>query len=591
MKSVEKTVKMRQHVVLRIPILRVFLMINAENAKTDGLKHRGLKRLFLTLLFLFSAPAAMIIADTNHAHACCVGCRDGSEAEDQVEENHEDLRTRVKDEFDADLEAFEEWLMYTFFYEEVVPATANMINQLTTVAMNYTQIIGTFFDAQTQLDTQRVLRELQYEAHKDYVPSQTFCYFGTNTRSLGATEERGRANALALSKMSLDRQMGTTGMAGSISVSGDYKARWNQFIKTYCDPLQNNFIDYVGIEARGDTAAADKSPLDLGNAATGHPRTGLVLACNHAGSTGSPIFNAAVDIISGENIGAKDANRFNRDINYTRLIEKPKTLDINLLNGTWLDTIIGGLAGNLPGPLTPDELSNRALDSTIDPAASEYGSGGIKQPGEEEDILAMSRNLYGHKVLSRRLMAGALSGEGGKRMFMMLRSVAAKRNVAQASFNAIVALKSAGTTHEMQGTVGKPIIDQNGDEDTRDVELENLQTRRFMAAIMDELLPGNPEDTAANIFSLIGYSPSYFAQLEVLAKRIYQNPTFYSDLYETPANVARKKVAMKAIELMVDRAIYESQIRREMSVSVLLASKLRAEHRAANRGAALAVGQ
>ena len=48
---------------------------------------------------------------------------------------------------------------------------------------------------------------------------------------------------------------------------------------------------------------------------------------------------------------------------------------------------------------------------------------------------------------------------------------------------------------------------------------------------------------------------------------------------------------MKAIELMVDRAIYESQIRREMGISVLLASKLRAAHRTTNRDLALATGQ
>lgn len=69
------------------------------------------------------------------------------------------------------------------------------------------------------------------------------------------------------------------------------------------------------------------------------------------------------------------------------------------------------------------------------------------------------------------------------------------------------------------------------------------------------------------------------------------NPDFYAHLYDSPANVSRKKVAMKAIELMLDRAIYESQLRKEMSVSVLLASRLRSEHRDANKDIAVGKGQ
>ena len=74
---------------------------------------------------------------------------------------------------------------------------------------------------------------------------------------------------------------------------------------------------------------------------------------------------------------------------------------------------------------------------------------------------------------------------------------------------------------------------------------------------------------------MIGLRPSYYAQLELLAKKIYQNPDFYANLYDKPANVKRKRVALQAIELMLDRAIYESQIRQEMAASVLLSARLR----------------
>ena len=94
-------------------------------------------------------------------------------------------------------------------------------------------------------------------------------------------------------------------------------------------------------------------------------------------------------------------------------------------------------------------------------------------------------------------------------------------------------------------------------------------TTEFLGAILTEL--GVPP---ADINQMIGVEPSYYAQLELLAKKIYQNPDFYANLYDKPANVKRKSVALRAIELLVERAIYESQIRQEMVTSVLLSARL-----------------
>ncbi len=71
--------------------------------------------------------------------------------------------------------------------------------------------------------------------------------------------------------------------------------------------------------------------------------------------------------------------------------------------------------------------------------------------------------------------------------------------------------------------------------------------------------------------------------MEILAKKIYQNPDFFAGLYDSPANVERKSVALKAIKLMLDRAIYESQIRQEMAYSVLLSSRLHSKFKKANK--------
>ncbi len=107
----------------------------------------------------------------------------------------------------------------------------------------------------------------------------------------------------------------------------------------------------------------------------------------------------------------------------------------------------------------------------------------------------------------------------------------------------------------------------------------------YLGAILVEL--GIPEEEIAEYLGDPANEPeaypSYYAQLELLAKKIYQNPDFYANLYDKPANVARKSVALKAIDLMLDRAIYESQLRQEMSMSVLLSSRLRKQFKDAQK--------
>ena len=517
-------------------------MISAQPIKKSVFLSRVLLGTFV--LALSSVPSIPFVS-SGTANACCTSCADSDcdAAVDFINQAHEDLRDNTMSEFDDDLDAFEDWLIEIMLETEFVQAMADMATQMGAVAMQYTQMVGSFMDAQNQLDTQRLLRELQFEAHKDYQPSETFCYFGTNVRSLAATENKGRFNALALSQLSLARQLGNAGQAGSIGVVDDYRARWDQFVSTHCDPLDNNFQNQVSAGFPLSGMSANPPPPD-----TNDVRTGLILACDRDGSG------------SGYDIGAEDYNRFNRDINYTRLIEKPRTLEI--------------------------DLSDTTLDVQTEPVQSLY-TGLILQPGVEEDIIALSKNLYGSRVLSRELAGAMFESDLVEKLYLGLRSVAAKRSVAQTSFNAIVALKSSGTTDGMTGTTTKPTVDNPA----HPVVLEAQQTRRFLAAIMTQLLPADPGITAANIFDLIGYSPSYYSQLEILAKRMYQNPDFYAQLYDSPVNVTRKKVAMKAIELMIDREMFESQLRREMSISVLLSSKLRGTHRAANRDITVGTGR
>jgi hypothetical protein len=72
----------------------------------------------------------------------------------------------------------------------------------------------------------------------------------------------------------------------------------------------------------------------------------------------------------------------------------------------------------------------------------------------------------------------------------------------------------------------------------------------------------------------VKYRPSYYAQLEVLTKKIYQNPEFFTDLYDTPANIKRKGAALQAMNLVLDRDIYDSYLRSEILTSLLLELRL-----------------
>ncbi|MCF8495686.1 MAG: hypothetical protein K9G62_03355 [Alphaproteobacteria bacterium] len=347
---------------------------------------------------------------------------------------------------------YRDWVVDKFFKKQFIDDLMKMAQQMSAVGMHQAYIIGTLLDAKHQLETERIFLQMENEAHRDYQPSRDFCSLGTNVRSMAHSEQKGKFNAEALSERQIQRHLRSVSMAGSVGVDQDRESRWRQFTSRYCDSADNNG----------------------GNSA------GLGLVCGGAG------------------------DRVNRDIDFTRLIDHPRTLELDFTGGTSEDA---------------------------------------------KDVMAMSSNLYGHDILTRSLTPEMMSNREYQHLYMKLRSVATQRSVAENSFDAIVGLKSSGTT---------------------DVGEEGEQTRNFLGAVMSEL--GVPDD---EIYKVIGENPSYYAQLEILAKKIYQNTDFYADLYDKPANVARKKVALKAIGLMLDRALYESELRQEMMTSVLLSARLR----------------
>jgi len=345
--------------------------------------------------------------------------------------------------------------------ESILPIVPNyvtalqlMAEQLSSSILYQTFIIGTFFDADVQLDAQRNLDRLKARAHKDYHPSAQMCRFGSFIKSVAHSEEKSDLNKAAFNQALINRYSGKSGMASSTGggYAGDVGAQLDLFKTQYCDPRDYN--------------------------------TGMQSFCE-----------------AKENPTDKDRVRYNKDIDYVRVAGVPLTLDVDFTDGRMSD--------------------------------------------EEADIFTLARSLYWPNTFEVQ-EKGAL--ENSYQTYMAKRQNMAKHVVAHNSFITQVAMKAAGS--------GAALGVQSGGA--------------YMKALMREF---GLED--GDIEELLGENPSYYAQMEVLAKKIYQNPDFYTNLYDKPANVERINASLEAIQLMQGRDYYEMQLRQEMLISQMLDERLR----------------
>lgn len=177
----------------------------------------------------------------------------------------------------------------------------------------------------------------------------------------------------------------------------------------------------------------------------------------------------------------------------------------------------------------------------------------MNNAGSDDDInvMAFASNLYGTRVFERSpvptidmdLENPWKNGQGV--WYLDKRALIAKRSVAQNSFNAIVGMKSAGTG-----------ISANAGQ--------------YIYQIFSQLGVSDVDEAK----QMLGRNPSYYALLEAISQKIYQDPEFFTNLYDKPANVTRKKVAMQAINLMLDRETFKSELRTEAVLSVILEAEL-----------------
>lgn len=251
------------------------------------------------------------------------------------------------------------------------------------------------------------------------------------------------------------------------------------------------------------------------------------LFCNEHDRNGA-MSTVCSDVVWTDTSFDEDARvRMNKDIDYFSLVDSPWTLKLDFTNEEIIDD---------SATLNP-EIHNE----------------------DEEHILAMASNLYAYTTFPRipaRLLTNKVDKELTimQKAYMDMRSIVAKRSVAENSFYAISAMKAEG--HRLEPPTGAP----PSTPDTLP-----MSARVHMEAILTEL--GVP---AAEVLGLLGDNPSYYAQMEILTKKLYQNPDFYTNLYDKPANVERKAVALQAIKLMQKFDVLKSSLRSEASTSILL---------------------
>jgi hypothetical protein len=399
--------------------------------------------------------------------ASCGGCYKCSV---DISRNH----IKIQNENSKLFSQHRDWMIDVFFREHLGFAMAAMTKQMTTVGLQATKVIGTFFDAKHQLETQRLFQTLMAEAHKDYQPSEGVCDIATNSRGLAASGRKSDLAHQTLANRAMDRQLLTgDNLAMFPTQNSDLKSRVDTFKKRFCQKTDN------------------------------------------AGQL--------------SNICAKtkaEKETINKDVDYTRTVDSVLTMDMDFSK----DSALGG------PDLTPDEASAFALMANL--------FANRTMPSIGDRILATTEGIPREAAYT----------------YMNLRSVAAKRSVAQNSISAIMAEKASGDKHIEYAPFLKSAVKELGVEDIKDAQGE-------VAVSVEE-----------QIDFLVGKNPSYFAQMEVLTKKLYQNPVFFTELYDKPTNVLRKRASIRAIGLMQDRDFYKSLLRTEAVLSVALETMLSKEH-------------
>ncbi|MEM6811364.1 MAG: hypothetical protein AAF549_02745 [Pseudomonadota bacterium] len=113
-------------------------------------------------------------------------------------------------------------------------------------SMQRMQILGSFFDAKHQLESQRLFQSMTAETNRRYYVSQNFCALGSMTTSLARTSREMEFSSQALATRAVNRQLAMGENIGVTTVESDQFSKLYNFITKYCDPRDNkNNLDYL----------------------------------------------------------------------------------------------------------------------------------------------------------------------------------------------------------------------------------------------------------------------------------------------------------------------------------------------------------
>ena len=164
---------------------------------------------------------------------------------------------------------------------------------------------------------------------------------------------------------------------------------------------------------------------------------------------------------------------------------------------------------------------------------------------DEEDIAALAKNLFWSSSF-KSVEEKDLNKTKDK--YLNARGLMALNSLAHNSFTHIVGMKAAAPLPADGAVVPG---------------WAHMKTMMREFGLSDE-----------DIAAMLGAQPSYYAQMDVLTKKLYQNPDFYTNLYDKPANVDRITASMDAIGLMQMRDQYEGSLRKEMILSAMIQESL-----------------
>jgi hypothetical protein len=163
---------------------------------------------------------------------------------------------------------------------------------------------------------------------------------------------------------------------------------------------------------------------------------------------------------------------------------------------------------------------------------------------EAPAIFEMASNLYGHTI-SYPFSEFEMLNESNHSRYYDIRAIAARRSIAVNSFAAIASMNTQGA---LTGAL---------------FPLEKVMRQMGLETPDGDALTQDIDFT-------VGTRPSYNILMDFLTKRLYQNPSFYTNLYDTPENNARKQTTMRAISTMQNFDMLKSRLRNEAALSALI---------------------